>query len=188
MKTLSLSIPEVKLITPKKFGDERGFFSETYNCSSLSEYGIDINFVQDNHSMSHSKGVLRGLHYQKPPFAQDKLVRVVRGKIWDVAIDLRPDSVHYKKWVAAEVSADNWSQILVPKGFAHGFVTLEEDTEVIYKVSDYYNPESEVSIMWNDEALNIDWPVDAADVVLSRKDAAGLSFSNLEDELKTYSW
>jgi len=184
----SLSIPEVKIISAKKIGDDRGFFSETYNRNSLSEYSIDIDFVQDNHSLSSKAGVLRGLHFQKPPYAQDKLVRVIKGNIWDVAVDLRPNSPYYKKWAAAEVSSENWSQVLVPKGFAHGFVTLEENTEVIYKVSNYYNPESEVSIMWNDETLDIDWPIEAADVVLSHKDAVGLSFSSLEEELSTYSW
>lgn len=165
-----LEIPEVKLITPKKFGDHRGFFSEVYNKEALRAAGIDIDFVQDNHSLSAEVGTLRGLHFQSPPFAQDKLVRVVRGAILDVAVDLRKDSPTFGKHVSAELSAESWTQILVPVGFAHGFVTLEPDTEVIYKVSAPYAPDHDHGILWNDPDLGIDWPVSEESVVLSDKD------------------
>lgn len=170
-----LELPGVFEITPKKFGDERGFFSETYNASELRKHGIDISFVQDNQSLSAAKGVLRGLHYQKPPFAQDKLVRVVRGAIFDVAVDIRKGSPTFAKWIGLTVSAQAWNQILVPKGFAHGFVTLEPDTEVIYKVSAPYAPEHEGAIRFDDPDIAIDWPGEAGSFQLSEKDAeAGL--------------
>ncbi|MBC2884673.1 dTDP-4-dehydrorhamnose 3,5-epimerase [Ochrobactrum sp. CM-21-5] len=157
-------------IVPRKFGDDRGFFSETYNAKSFAEADVDLSFVQDNHSYSIAKGVVRGLHYQLPPFAQDKLVRVTRGAILDVAVDIRKSSPTFGKWVALEVSAEKWNQILVPKGFAHGFMTLVEDTEVIYKVTDYYSPEHERSIRFDDPAIGIDWPLPSSGVQLSDKD------------------
>ncbi len=135
-----LALEGVLEICPRKFGDDRGFFSETYNAESFAEAGITLQFVQDNHSLSAAKGVLRGLHYQLPPRAQDKLVRVVKGSILDVVVDIRSNSPTFRKWVSLEVSAKKWNQILVPKGFAHGFVTLEENTEVVYKVTDYLFP------------------------------------------------
>ena len=131
----SLAIPEVKLITPRRFGDARGFFSETYNAKAFAEAGITLTFVQDNHSLSAPAGTVRGLHFQSPPFAQDKLVRVTRGRILDVAVDIRRSSPTFGQHVTAEISAEAWNQILVPAGFAHGFVTLEPDTEVVYKVT-----------------------------------------------------
>lgn len=167
----SLAIPEVKLITPQRFGDSRGFFSETYNRKKFHDLGIDLDFVQDNHSYSAAKGVLRGLHFQKPPHAQDKLVRCTRGRIYDVAVDIRKGSETFGKHVGAELSAENGVQILVPKGFAHGFVTLEPDCEIQYKVTDFYAPESDASIKWDDPALGIDWKVDPQIVTLSDKDA-----------------
>ncbi len=170
MDVIALDIPDVKLIVPKKFGDERGFFSETYNQQRFLEAGIDLTFVQDNHSLSADVGVLRGLHFQKPPFAQDKLVRVLKGRILDVAVDLRKDSPTFGQHVSAELSADNWTQILVPIGFAHGFVTLEPNTEVTYKVTAPYAPDYEDGIMWNDPDLGIDWPVSEDQVQLSGKD------------------
>ena len=157
-------------ISPRKFGDDRGFFSETYNAKSFVEVGIDLTFVQDNHSYSAAMGVVRGLHYQLPPFAQDKLVRVTRGAILDVAVDIRKGSPTFGKWVALEVSAEKWNQILVPKGFAHGFMTLVEHTEVIYKVTNYYSPEHDRSIRFDDPAIGIDWPIPASGVQLSDKD------------------
>ena len=157
-------------ISPRKFGDDRGFFSETYNAKSFAEAGIDLTFVQDNHSYSAARGVVRGLHYQLPPFAQDKLVRVTRGAILDVAVDIRKGSSTFGKWVALEVSAEKWNQILVPKGFAHGFMTLVEHTEVIYKVTNYYSPEHDRSIRFDDPAIGIDWPISASGVQLSDKD------------------
>lgn len=170
MQVTELDIPDVRILTPKKHGDNRGFFSETYNRKALAELGIDIEFVQDNHSLSAEKGVVRGLHYQLPPMAQDKLIRVVRGAILDVAVDIRRGSPTFGKHVSAVISAQNWRQILVPIGFAHGFVTLEPNTEVIYKVSNYYSPKDERGILWNDPKLGIDWGIDASAAVLSEKD------------------
>ncbi|MCQ9147812.1 dTDP-4-dehydrorhamnose 3,5-epimerase [Ochrobactrum sp. BTU2] len=166
----TLSLDGVFEISPRKFGDDRGFFSENYNAKSFAEAGINLTFVQDNHSYSGAKGVVRGLHYQLPPFAQDKLVRVTRGAILDVAVDIRKGSPTFGKWVALEVSAEKWNQILVPKGFAHGFMTLVEHTEVIYKVTNYYSPEHDRSIRFDDPAIGIDWPIAASDVQLSDKD------------------
>lgn len=174
-------IPDVKVITPKRFGDRRGFFSETYSRAALMEAGIDLVFVQDNHSLSEKRGVLRGLHYQLPPLAQDKLVRVSRGAILDVAVDLRRDSPTYCRHVSVVLSADNWRQILVPAGFAHGFVTLEPDTEVLYKVTAPYAPDHERGIQWNDPVLAIDWGVDSADVTLSDRDRNNPPFAEADN-------
>jgi dTDP-4-dehydrorhamnose 3,5-epimerase len=162
MQVRPLGLDGVFEISPRKFGDDRGFFSETYNAKSFAEAGIDLTFVQDNHSYSAAKGVVRGLHYQLPPFAQDKLVRVTRGAILDVAVDIRKSSPTFGKWVALEVSAEKWNQILVPKGFAHGFMTLVENTEVIYKVTEYYSPEHDRSIRFDDPAIGIDWPISSS--------------------------
>lgn len=167
-------------IIPRKFGDDRGFFSETYKVKALLEAGIDLNFVQDNHSYSAAKGVVRGLHYQLPPLAQDKLVRVTRGAILDVAVDIRRSSSTFGKWVALEVSAEKWNQILVPKGFAHGFITLVENTEVIYKVTDYYSPEHDRSIRFDDPAIGINWPIPATGVQLSDKDEKAPLLANAD--------
>ena len=178
MQIESLEIPDIKMIFPKKFGDERGFFSETYNMEAFAKAGIDHQFVQDNHSLSQNIGVLRGLHFQCPPYAQHKLIRVPRGRILDIAVDIRKDSKTFGKWVSAEVSADEWNQMFVPAGFAHGFVTLEPDTEVNYKVSAPYAPESERVIKWNDPELAIDWPFSEAEVIASEKDATAMSFAS----------
>ena len=180
LDVISLAIPDVKLVTPRKFGDHRGFFSETYNAKAFKEAGIDLDFVQDNHSLSAEVGTLRGLHYQRPPFAQDKLVRVVRGAILDVAVDIRRSSPTYGQHVAAEISADNWAQILVPKGFAHGFITIQPDTEVIYKVTDYYSPESDAGLLWSDPTLGIEWPLDGKGPVLSEKDKVQPLFADFD--------
>ncbi len=158
------------LVEPKKFGDHRGFFSETYNRLRLAEAGFDLEFVQDNQSLSAETGVVRGLHFQSPPHAQDKLVRVTRGAILDVAVDLRRGSPTFGDHVAVELSEANWRQLLVPKGFAHGFATLAPATEVIYKVTDYYAPDHDHGILWNDPDLGIDWPVAAEAARLSDKD------------------
>ncbi len=168
----SLAIPEVKIIRPRKHGDARGFFSETYAKKAFAEAGINLDFVQDNHAFSAAKATVRGLHFQSAPFAQDKLVRVVRGSILDVAVDLRRASPTYGKHVSAVISADEWNQILVPVGFAHGLLTLEPDTEVLYKVTNYYAPQHDLGLLWNDPALGIAWPVSEADAVLSAKDKA----------------
>ncbi|HEU4987167.1 MAG TPA: dTDP-4-dehydrorhamnose 3,5-epimerase [Rhizobiaceae bacterium] len=157
-------------IRPRKFGDERGFFSETWNARAMADAGLDLDFVQDNHSYSVARGVLRGLHYQLAPRAQDKLVRVIRGAILDVAVDIRAHSPTFRKWVAVELSARLWNQLLIPKGFAHGFVTLEPDTEVAYKVTDYYSAEHDRSIRFDDPAIGIDWPLPASLLTLSDKD------------------
>ncbi|PSH63803.1 dTDP-4-dehydrorhamnose 3,5-epimerase [Phyllobacterium brassicacearum] len=170
MEVRPLALEGVLEILPRKFGDDRGFFSETYNAESFAEAGITLQFVQDNHSLSASKGVLRGLHYQLPPRAQDKLVHVVKGSILDVVVDIRESSPTFSKWTSLEVSAKKWNQILVPKGFAHGFVTLEENTEVVYKVTDYYSPEHDRSVRFDDPSIGIEWPFDASAIQLSDKD------------------
>ncbi|RRY15840.1 dTDP-4-dehydrorhamnose 3,5-epimerase [Brucella anthropi] len=167
-------------ISPRKFVDDRGFFSETYNEKSFAEAGVELTFVQDNHSYSSAKGVVRGLHYQLPPFAQDKLVRVTRGAILDVAVDIRNSSPTFGKWVALEVSAEKWNQIFVPKGFAHGFMTLVENTEVIYKVTNYYSPEHDRSIRFDDSAIGIVWPLPSSGVQLSDKDQKAPLFADAE--------
>ncbi len=170
MQVEPTAIPDVKLVAPPKFGDHRGYFSETYNRRRLAQAGIDLDFVQDNHSLSRAKGVVRGLHYQIPPAAQAKLISVVRGSIFDVALDVRRGSPTFGRHVGVVLSAERWKQILIPAGFAHGFVTLEPDTEVVYKVTDYYAPEHERGVRWNDPALAIDWPVSEEEAVLSEKD------------------
>mgnify|MGYP001812327165 CR=1 FL=1 len=170
MDVVALDIPEVKILTPKKHGDHRGFFSETYNRQGLADIGVTLDFVQDNQSLSATKGTVRGLHFQTPPFAQDKLLRVLRGSVFDVVVDLRRGSPTYGRHVSAVLSAQNWSQILAPAGFAHGFMTLEPDTEVLYKVTNFYAPEHDKGILWNDPDLGIDWPLPEAEAVLSDKD------------------
>ncbi len=164
------ALPEVLLVTPKRFGDNRGFFSETYNRRLFADHGLDLDFVQDNHSLSAAKGTLRGFHYQLPPFAQGKLVRVVKGAILDAAVDIRHGSPTFGQSVTAEITADNWRQIWVPPGFAHGFVTLAPDTEVIYKVTGFYSAPHDRGIIWNDPDIGLDWGVDERELVLSEKD------------------
>jgi len=183
MSFVELKIPDVKIFIPKKFGDERGFFSETYSKKLFADAGIDIDFVQDNQSLSSQKGVLRGLHYQRPPFAQDKLVRVLKGSILDVAVDIRKNSPTFGQHVSAVISAENWSQILVPVGFAHGFVTLEANTEVAYKVSEFYAPDHEDGIIWNDPDLGIDWGLSEEEVQLSEKDKVLPLFKDVSENL-----
>lgn len=164
------AIPAVKIITPKKFGDHRGFFSETWSRNAFAEAGLDLDFVQDNQSLSAPVGTLRGLHFQSAPFAQDKLVRVTRGRILDVAVDIRASSLSFGKHVAVELSAENWRQLLVPIGFAHGFVTLEPDTEVLYKVTAPYAPANDHGLAFDDPALGIDWRLPLSGLTLSDKD------------------
>ena len=170
MKIERLSIPDVLLVTPAKHGDERGFFSEVFRDDLLRPFGVEQSFVQDNHVFSASRGVLRGLHFQKQPHAQGKLVRCMRGAVLDVAVDIRTGSPTFGQHVAVELTAANWSQIWVPPGFAHGYVTLQPDCEIIYKVTGYYAPESETGVAWDDPALGIDWRLDPADLTLSAKD------------------
>ena len=175
------SIPDVKIFRLPRFGDERGFFSETYNRRRMGEQGIDIDFVQDNQSLSRTVHTVRGLHMQAPPYAQHKLVRVTHGRILDVCVDVRVGSPSYGSWVSAEISADEWNQIFVPIGFLHGFITLQENTEVHYKVSNYYHKESEVGVIWNDSSIGIDWGIRFdTSVVLSEKDAALPFFRDFE--------
>lgn len=160
----------VVVLSPKRFDDPRGFFSEVYNKRRYAEAGVTSDFIQDNHSRSGPVGTVRGLHFQRPPFAQAKLVRVLKGAILDVAVDLRRGSPTFGQHVAVELSASAWNQLFVPAGFAHGFCTLEPDTEVFYKVDAYYSAEHDGGILWNDPALNIAWPVSAGQAVLSDKD------------------
>jgi dTDP-4-dehydrorhamnose 3,5-epimerase len=174
MQIETTALDGVLIVTPRRFGDARGWFVETYNAARMAEAGIVVTFVQDNHSMSAAKGTLRGLHYQKPPHAQDKLVRCARGAILDVAVDARVGSATYGRWVTAELSAGNGRQLLVPKGFLHGFVTLEADTEVQYKCSDVYAPDCDGGVRW--DSLGIDWGV--SDPVLSDKDRVAPAFGD----------
>jgi len=166
----AIDIPDIKLIETPKFGDERGYFSETYNRAALREVGVTCDFVQDNMLLSRAVGVVRGLHFQRPPFAQAKLIRVIRGAIVDVAVDLRPESPTFGRHARYEISAESWCQLFVPDGFAHGLATLQPDTEVMYKVSASYSPEHEAGIMWNDPALGIDWGIDVDAAVISERD------------------
>jgi dTDP-4-dehydrorhamnose 3,5-epimerase len=170
MRVTPTALPDVKLIVPKKFEDDRGFFVETYNQRDLTTHGIDTVFVQDNHSMSRQVGTVRGLHFQIGPFAQHKLMRVTRGSIFDVAVDIRTGSPDFGRHVALTLTAADPAQLLIPIGFAHGFCTLELDTEVMYKVSAPYSREHDMGILWNDPALAIPWPVDPARATLSDKD------------------
>lgn len=170
MKVIETEIPAVRMLVPRRFGDSRGWFAETWNRKALAEAGMDLDFVQDNQSLSVPRGTVRGLHYQSPPFAQDKLVRVLRGAILDVAVDIRKGSPTYGRHVAVRLDAVEGVQLLVPVGFAHGFVTLEPDTEVLYKVTNYYAPNNDHGILWNDPDLGIEWPVSEAEAELSDKD------------------
>lgn len=167
-----LDLDGVIEVVPDKFGDDRGFFSEVYNQDVYKANGIDVDFVQDNHSVSAPVGVLRGLHFQLPPFAQAKLVRVVQGAVFDVAVDIRKGSPTFGKWVGLEVSAERWNQLYIPAGFAHGFVTLEPNTAFLYKVSALYSPEHDRSIRYDDPDIGIEWPTDLQNVILSAKDKA----------------
>lgn len=164
------AMPEVKLIRPRRHGDNRGFFVETYNRTALAAYGIDVVFIQDNLSRSAAAGTVRGLHFQAPPFAQVKLVRCSAGRLLDVAVDIRRGSPTFGRHVAVELSADNGWQLLVPVGFAHGFATLEPLTDIQYKVTADYSPAHDMGLLWNDPELAIAWPVEAAQAVLSDKD------------------
>ncbi len=172
MEIKELALPGIFEIKPKKFGDERGFFSETFSAVAMHAHGLPTAWMQDNHSYSSGAMVLRGLHYQAPPMAQDKLVRVIRGAIFDMAVDVRKGSPHFGKWIGLEISATKWNQIFVPKGFAHGFLTLEPDTEVVYKVTEAYSPLHDRAIRWDDPALAIAWPLGGGRPTLSAKDEA----------------
>ncbi len=175
-----LAIPAVKLVIPARFEDDRGFFSETYQRERFREFGIDAEFVQDNHSHSVKAFTIRGLHFQAPPFAQAKLVRVIRGAIVDVAVDIRRGSPTYGQWAKAVLSAENATQLYVPKGFLHGFATLVPDTEVVYKVDAPYSKVCEGAVVWNDPDLAIDWGIDSSQAKLSGKDVAAPAFRDFK--------
>ncbi|MBD3403840.1 dTDP-4-dehydrorhamnose 3,5-epimerase [candidate division GN15 bacterium] len=186
MQVIDTAIEDVKILIPRRHGDERGFFCETYNREAIARLGIECDWVQDNQAFSAERGVVRGLHFQLQPYAQDKLVRVSRGAILDVAVDIRPDSPTYGRHVAVELTADEGNQLLVPIGFAHGYCTLVPDTEVLYKVSNFYAPDYERSVLWNDPALAIPWPFGPADAILSEKDKNAPILSKVfADEVKT---
>jgi dTDP-4-dehydrorhamnose 3,5-epimerase len=179
MQATRLAIPDVVVFEPKVFGDERGFFFESFNQKIFEEAtGLKKEFVQDNHSKS-SKGVLRGLHYQLPPMAQGKLVRVTQGEVFDVAVDIRKNSATFGQWVGANLTAENNKQMWIPEGFAHGFITLSETAEFLYKTTNYYSPEHELCIAWDDKNLNVVWPGDV-EPQLSAKDLLGKAFTHTE--------
>lgn len=179
MNVIKTDIEGVVVIEPQVFGDERGYFFESFNAERfLAETGIDVAFVQDNESRS-KRGVLRGLHFQREPYAQAKLVRVVRGRVLDVAVDIRPGSPTFGKYVATELSGENHRQMFIPKGFAHGYVVLEDDTVFQYKCDEYYHPESEAGIAWNDPQIGIEWPLSEDEIILSDKDRKHLTLKEL---------
>lgn len=178
MKVATTIIPTILVLTPSRFGDNRGFFSESWNKKALKNSGFEIDFVQDNHSLSREAGTVRGLHFQSPPHAQDKLVRCGRGRLFDVAVDIRKGSPTYGQWVGEELSFENGKQLLVPKGFLHGFMTLEPDTEIIYKCSDYYAPECDGAVRW--DSVGIDWPLEGIEPVLSDKDQVAPPLAEFE--------
>jgi dTDP-4-dehydrorhamnose 3,5-epimerase len=180
MQLVNLELPGAKLLTPRRFSDDRGFFSETYNKAQWAAQGVDTDFVHDNHSKSIQLGTLRGLHYQAPPYAQTKLVRVVSGAIRDVIVDVRIGSPSFGQHLAIELDSDTGAQLLVPIGFLHGFITLEPDTEVVYKVDAHYSAECDGAVLWNDPALGIDWGGAAATAVLSDKDRAAKRFEDFQ--------
>ncbi|WP_181893342.1 dTDP-4-dehydrorhamnose 3,5-epimerase [Falsiruegeria mediterranea] len=177
MQVEQTALPGVLILTPQRFGDARGFFSENWNRQRMAEHGITLEFVQDNHSLSATPGTIRGLHFQSPPHAQDKLVRCGRGALFDVAVDIRNGSPTYGQWVGVELSAENGKQLLVPKGFLHGFVTKAPDTEICYKCTDYYAPECDGAVRW--DSCGIDWGFDG-DPVLSDKDKAAPALADFD--------
>lgn len=180
MERLETGLPGVLLLKPIRFGDSRGFFAETWNRKTMAGMGIEIDFVQDNHSVSEKAGTIRGLHFQAPPHAQDKLVRCGRGALLDVAVDIRNGSPTYGKWVAVELSAENGHELLVPKGFAHGFVTLLPGSEICYKCSDFYSPDTEGIINFADPGIGIDWGIDPVDAIVSDKDRSAPLLADLD--------
>lgn len=177
MKITETALPGVLIIEPRRFGDERGFFMESWNARTFDEHGLSHDFVQDNHSRSQ-KGVLRGLHFQKAN-PQGKLVRVTRGRVFDVAVDIRPRSATYRQWVGVELSERSPAMFYVPEGFAHGFLTLEDDTDFLYKCTTFYDASDEGSVIWNDPEIGIDWPLDGIEPSLSAKDAAAPRLSRI---------
>ncbi|MGR3592241.1 MAG: dTDP-4-dehydrorhamnose 3,5-epimerase [Limimaricola soesokkakensis] len=184
MNITETALPGVLILEPRRFGDERGWFMESWNRETLRGHGIDIDFVQDNHSYSGPKGTVRGLHYQSPPHAQAKLVRVARGMVRDVAVDVRRGSETYGRWVAVDLSAENGRQLLVPRGFLHGFATLTPDVELLYKCSDVFAPNCDGAVAWNDPDLDIDWGIDPTTATLSEKDRAAGCFADWTSPFK----
>lgn len=178
MNIIPTDIDGLVVVEPRVFGDDRGFFMESWNRKTFASLGLDLDFVQDNHSRS-AKGVLRGLHYQQPN-PQGKLVRVTAGRAWDVAVDLRADSATYGKWAGVELSAQNKRMFWVPPGFAHGFISLEDGTDFLYKCTDFYDPANEHSLMWNDPEVGIEWPLEGIEPQLSAKDMVGKPLSEVE--------
>ena len=170
----------VVVLTPARFGDARGFFSESWSAARMAEAGLDFEFVQDNHSLSEKVGTVRGLHYQAPPHAQAKLVRCGRGRLLDVAVDIRRGSPTYGKWIAVELSFENGKQLLIPRGFLHGFVTLEPDTEIIYKCDDYYSPECDGAVRFDDPDIGVVWGIDSNKAILSEKDEKAVSMKGFD--------
>ncbi len=183
MQITQTALPGVLLLEPRRFGDARGFFSESWNRKRLTEHGIDVDFVQDNHSLSAHQGTVRGLHFQSPPHAQAKLVRCGRGRFFDVVVDFRTGSPTFGKWVGYDLSFENGRQLFIPAGFLHGFVTREPDTEIIYKCSDYYAADYDMAVRFNDPDLGIDWQLDTAPI-LSDKDAAAPLMRELDSPFK----
>lgn len=177
MKVSEMAIPGPLVIEPQVFGDTRGFFMEAWNAMAFSEAGLDFAFVQDNHSRSQ-KGVLRGLHFQNPK-PQGKLVRVTRGAVYDVVVDLRRASPYFGRWIGVELSEHNRKMLWVPEGFAHGFLTLEDNTDFLYKCTSPYAPQSEYTLAWNDPEVGIDWPINCLDLIVSDKDTQGLSLASV---------
>ncbi|WP_226036150.1 dTDP-4-dehydrorhamnose 3,5-epimerase [Aquibacillus saliphilus] len=183
MNIIETKLQGVKVIEPRVFGDHRGWFMETYSANKFKEAGVDLDFVQDNQSFSATKGTLRGLHYQLSPKAQTKLVRCTRGAIFDVAVDIRKESPTYGQWYGVELTSENKKQLLVPKGFAHAFMTLTADTEVQYKVDEVYAPECDRGIIWDDPAIGIEWPIDI-EPVLSEKDEKAPFLEDAENNFR----
>ncbi|MEN0644947.1 dTDP-4-dehydrorhamnose 3,5-epimerase [Alkalicoccobacillus gibsonii] len=182
MKIIKTKFEDAYLLEPKVFGDQRGFFMESYNKETFDSLGIDMDFIQDNHSLSQTPGTLRGMHYQLAPKAQTKLIRATKGSIYDVIVDIRKGSPTYGQWQGFILTAENKRQLLVPKGFAHGFCTLAENTEVQYKVDELYSPKHDCGIAWDDPELSIDWPVTEA--VLSDKDTKHPTLANAENNFE----
>ena len=170
MKITETKLPGVLIIEPQVFGDSRGWFMETYSKKKTPQ--IDCDFVQDNHSYSAIKGTLRGIHFQKPPMAQAKLLRCARGALMDFAVDIRPDSITYKQWICVELSAENKKQLFIPRGYGHAFISLTDDTELLYKTDNYYSPEHDCAILWSDPEIGIDWGIESP--IVSDKDAKAL--------------
>lgn len=181
MEIVETGLAGLKIITPKRFGDARGFFCESYSRARMAENGINVEFVQDNHSVSAQVGTVRGLHFQAPPHGQAKLVRCGAGRIFDVAVDIRVGSPTYGKWFGVELSQENGRQLLVPVGFLHGFVTREPDSEIIYKCSDYYAPDCDGAVRFDDPAIGVNWGIEPAQAVLSGKDAGAPLLSALKN-------